>query len=77
MNLTTALRLRAVSRFGVAERLALATTILALTCGGAFAQAGLGDPAPDFTRDGNDGMTYTLSDVFGEKVQLLYFIGFS
>ena len=37
----------------------------------------IGEPAPDFTRIGNDGASYTLSDVFGERVQLLNFVGFS
>lgn len=77
MNLTNALRPLAASRRGVAPRLALATAILALGAGGALAQAGLGDPAPDFTLAGNDGVPYTLSDAFGTQVQLLYFIGYS
>ena len=73
---TTAPRPLAVFRYGVAGRLALAAALLALLCGSALAQAGLGDPAPDFTRTGNDGIDYTLSTAFGEQVQLLYFIGY-
>ena len=47
------------------------------TTASARAQAGVGDPAPDFTKLGNDGITYTLSDAFGQQVQLIYFIGYS
>ena len=77
MNSTTAPRPLAVSRRGVAGRLALTAAVLALTCSGALAQAGLGDPAPDFTKTGNDAVSYTLSDAFGDQVQMLYFVGYS
>ena len=50
---------------------------LSLTAGGALGQADLGDPAPDFTLIGNDGMSYTLSDVYGDQVQLLHMVGFA
>ena len=50
---------------------------LCLTAGGALAQANLGDPAPDFTLTGNDGASYTLSDVYGDQVQLLHMVGFA
>ena len=76
MNLTTAPRPEAASRSGVAGRLALAAAILALSCSGALA-AQVGDPAPDFTKTGNDGASYTLSDAFGSQVQMLYWIGYS
>jgi hypothetical protein len=56
--------------------LALAAALLAVTAGGAVAQAGLGEPAPDFTRLGNDGIEYTLSDAFGAQVQLLHMVGY-
>jgi hypothetical protein len=66
MNATIAIR----------GRLALAAALLALTAGGALAQANLGDPAPDFTLTGNDGASYTLSDAYGEQVQLLHMVGY-
>ena len=50
---------------------------LSLIAGGALAQANLGDPAPDFTLIGNDGASYTLSDVYGDQVQLLHMVGFA
>ncbi len=61
----------------VPVELALTALLLAMIASGARAQAGLGDPAPDFTLTGNDGASYTLSDGFGQQVQLLYFIGYS
>jgi hypothetical protein len=64
------------TRDRLARGLALAGALLAVGAGGAFAQANLGDPAPDFTRLGNDGVSYTLSDVFGEQVQLLHMVGY-
>ena len=66
---TTAQRPLAVSRACVAILLALAS--------GALAAPGVGDPAPEFTLTGNDGTSYTLSDAFGEKVQMLFFVGYS
>lgn len=57
-------------------RLALAAALLALAAGGAWAQAAIGDPAPDFTLLGNDGQSHTLSDRFGQQVQLIYFMGY-
>ena len=50
---------------------------LGLSAAGALAQADLGDPAPDFTLTGNDGTSYTLSDVYGDQVQLLHMVGFA
>lgn len=61
----------------VTTRLTALIAALALWAGSALAQASLGDPAPDFTRDANDGMSYTLSDGFGSTVQLLYMVGYS
>ena len=72
----TALRPLAVSRGGVTGRLALAAIVLALASGG-LAAPEVGDPAPDFTLTGNDDTSYTLSDVYGEKVQMLFFVGYS
>ncbi len=77
MNLTTALRPLAVSRYGVAGRLAQGLALVALLAGGALAQPNVGDPAPDFTLTGNDGNSYTMSDAIGSQVQLLFFVGYS
>jgi len=78
----TALRSRYSSRLAVSpsrliSRLALATALLALAAPGAFAQADLGSPAPDFTLTGNDGVPYTMSDVIGDQVQILHMIGYA
>ena len=70
------LRPLAVSRACVAGRLALTAILLALASG-ALAAPGVGDAAPDFTLTGNDGTSYTLSDAFGDKVQMLFFVGYS
>ena len=58
-------------------RSAVMVLALSLTATGALAQADLGDPAPDFTLNGNDDASYTLSDVYGDQVQLLFMIGFA
>jgi hypothetical protein len=58
-------------------RLALAVALVGGLATGAVAQAGLGQPAPDWTFTGNDGMSYTLSDGFGSHVQLLHMIGYA
>jgi hypothetical protein len=55
----------------------LAAALVAALTGSALAQAGLGEPAPDFTLTGNDGIEYTLSDAFGTRVQLLYMLGYA
>jgi hypothetical protein len=60
----------------VAARLALVTATLAVATGGALAVQ-VGEPAPDFTLTGNDGVAYTLSEAFGDQVQILYFIGYA
>ncbi len=67
----------AVSRFGVARRMIFAAALLALAAPSAFAQAGLGSPAPDFTLTGNDGVVYTMSDAIGDQVQILHMIGYA
>ena len=54
-----------------------AMALAAALAGGALAQAGLGQPAPDWTLTGNDGAAYTLSDGFGHQVQLLYMMGYA
>lgn len=51
--------------------------LLAAAPGGALAQAGLGEPAPDFTLTASGGEVYTLSEAFGRQVQLLHMIGFA
>ena len=61
----------------ISIRLALAAACLALAAPAALAQAALGDPAPDFTLTGNDGVAYTLSDAFDDQVQLLHMVGFA
>ncbi len=66
MTVTTLLRPRAAL-----------VALLALWAGAALAQAPLGGPAPDFTRTGNDGQSYTLSDAFGDQVQLLHMVGYA
>jgi hypothetical protein len=77
MTRAIAIRPWAAAQQGLAARLALLLALSALLAGSARAQAGVGDPAPDFTKLGNDGITYTLSDAFGQQVQLIYFIGYS
>jgi hypothetical protein len=72
---------KTLTRPRIGHPLALAAA-LALWAGAALvpsavAQAPLGGPAPDFTRTGNDGVSYTLSDGFGDTVQLLHMIGFA
>ncbi len=54
----------------------LVVAALLLAAGNAFAQAQLGQPAPDFTRTGNDGQTYTLSDLQG-RVVFLWMVGYA
>ncbi len=71
------MKLTILSRIGLTGRLALTAAVLALSCSGALAQAGLGEPAPDFMLTGNDGVVYTLSDAFGDQVHMLYIIGYS
>lgn len=63
-------------RFAPARALAV-VALLALAASSALAQAPLGGPAPDFTRTGNDGVDYTLSDGFGSTVQILHMIGYA
>jgi hypothetical protein len=70
MTVTTLQRPRALARAPLAAA-------LALWAGAALAQAPVGGPAPDFTLDANDGVTYTLSDGFGSTVQLLHMIGYA
>jgi len=82
MNQMTAPRPRnssrlAVSRFGVAGRLALVAALLAVAAPAALAQAELGTPAPDFTLTGNDSVSYTMSDAIGDQVQILHMIGYA
>jgi hypothetical protein len=57
--------------------LALTLALTALAAPGAFAQAELGSPAPDFTLTGNDGVEYTMSDAIGDQVQILHMIGYA
>ena len=45
--------------------------------GAAHAGAEVGTPAPDFTLDGHDGDTYTLSDYTPGNVVFLAHIGYS
>lgn len=78
----TALRPRYSSRLAVSPsrmvgRLALAMSLVALAAPGAFAQAELGSPAPDFNLTGNDGVLYTMSDAIGDQVQILHMIGYA
>ena len=54
----------------------LAAVMAVFFVSAAHAQGGLGDPAPDFTLIDNDGRTVTLSDAFGDKVQLLHMVGY-
>lgn len=68
---------RAGSRAERWSRPVLAAVLAVLVVGAAHAQGGLGDPAPDFTLVDNDGRTVTLSDAFGDQVQLLHMIGYA
>ena len=61
----------------LARRSIALVAALALWAGATVAQAPLGGPAPDFTRTGNDGQEYTLSDGFGSTVQILHMIGYA
>lgn len=70
MTVTTLQRPRGMSRLAV-------TALIALWIGSALAQAPVGGPAPDFTLVGNDGNPYTLSDGFGDQVQLLHMVGYA
>lgn len=58
-------------------RVLLSLFLVTAVAGGALAQAELGTLAPDFTLTGNDGETYTLSEVYGDQVQLLHMIGYA
>ena len=51
--------------------------LMTALAGTATAQAELGTLAPDFTLTGNDGETYTLSEVYGDQVQLLHMVGYA
>ena len=55
-----------------------AVAVVAVLSGGgtAFAGAEVGTIAPDFTLEGHDGNTYTLSDYLGEVVFLAH-IGYN
>lgn len=55
----------------------LVPCLLLLAAAPALAQAGLGQPAPDFTLTASGGESYTLSDGFGRQVQLLHMIGYA
>ncbi len=54
----------------------LVVGVLVLAAGQVFAQAQLGQPAPDFTRTGNDGQSYTLGDL-QDNVVFLWMVGYA
>lgn len=54
----------------------LLLTCLLLTAGQGFAQAQLGQPAPDFTLTDNDGVQHTLSEQ-ADRVVFLWMVGFA
>ena len=49
---------------------------LVVSAGHVFAQAQIGQPAPEFTRTGNDGQSYTLSDL-RDNVVFLWMVGYA
>ena len=66
-----------IKRPGRSRALPILAVIACLAASTALAEAPLDRPAPDFTRLGNDGVSYTLSDGFGSTVQFLHMIGFA
>ena len=62
-------------RYSRALKLLLVGVFIA-AAGNVFAQAQVGQPAPDFTRTGNDGQTYTLS-ALQDHVVFLWMVGYA
>jgi len=54
----------------------LVVGVLVVSAGQVFAQAQLGQPAPGFTRTGNDGQSYTLGDL-QDNVVFLWMVGYA
>jgi peroxiredoxin Q/BCP len=65
------MRTRAGRSLALASLLFAAAVLVAPLA--ANAAPGVGDPAPDFTLPGSDGVTHTLADLRGQYVVIAFF----